>query len=158
MRGIYYKTERRIFYCKSKKFFTHTPFLFFFSTLSLLMGAVRHAGKTGVGNQSGMLRTCYSLVRRSRQRTKHQSLHSSKPNVRRQRGIVPACFVALFTACKRTFWWKTVWKSCILYGVLKNKKQLNLNYRKIQYYSITNLFEDSNCCFGTHFDTAIYVN
>lgn len=90
------KPRDAYFIAKVRSFLHIRPFSSLLRRLSLLMGAVRHARKTGLGNQSGMLRTCYSLVRRSRQRTKHQSLHSSKPNVRRQRGIVPACFVALF--------------------------------------------------------------
>ena len=156
MRGIYYKTERRIFYCKSKKFFTHThflssspPFLFSWAQFAML-------GKPG------------SEIRQKRYERAIRWFEgvAKGPNINPciRQNLTFADSVALFlrasslfsTACKRTFWWKTVWKSCILYGVLK--KQLNLNYRTIQYDSITNLFEDSNCCFGTHLDTAIYVN
>ena len=151
MWGIYYKTERRIFYCKSKKFFTYTPFLF--SSPSPFSSHGRSSPCSEIRVE------CYERAIRWFEGVAKGNINSCI-----RQNLTFADSVALFlrasslfsTACKRTSWWKTVWKSCILYGVLK--KQLNLNYRTIQYDSITNLFEDSNRCLGTHLDTAIYVN
>ena len=65
------KPRDAYFIAKVRSFLHIRPFSSLLRRLSLLMGAVRHARKTGIGNQSGMLRTCYSLVRRSRQRNNH---------------------------------------------------------------------------------------